>query len=107
MTAAEMARIMDALYAHRAPALPAHALADIFDRMIWCLDDQGAALLQVREDWLASDDRGRVEVALAMDETFPFNDVKKMDEVLAQISAKWPDLSATCQNIRRMRAGRM
>ncbi|WP_223645496.1 hypothetical protein [Corallococcus sp. EGB] len=104
MTAEEMTRIIDTLYAHRAPALPAHALAEIFNRMLWCLDDEGAALLQVGEDWLSSDDRGRVAIALAMDETFPFNDSKKMDEVLSWISSKWPDLSARCQRIREMRA---
>ncbi|QSQ15622.1 hypothetical protein [Myxococcus landrumensis] len=104
MNVAEMSRIMDSLYEHRAPALPSHALADNFDRMIWCLDDQGAALLQVREDWLISGDRGRVEVALDMEETFPFSDSQKMNDVLGQISARWPELSAKCRSIQEARA---
>jgi hypothetical protein len=90
---------MATLCDHRAVALPVEALSDIFDRLIWCLDDQGAALLVVRERWLQSDERDRVEVALAMDEAFPFADVQTMAAVFAQISAKWPELSARCQSL--------
>jgi hypothetical protein len=100
----DMSLIMNSLFEHRAPGLPPNALAEIFDRMIWCLDDEGAALLRIREAWLTSGDRGRVEVALAMDETFPFADPKKMGEVLGNISAKWPDLALRCRNIQTARA---
>jgi hypothetical protein len=99
-----MTLVMDTLYERRAPALRPEALADIFDRLLWCLDDEGAALLEVREKWLMSHDRGRVEVALAMNETFPFNDPLKMVEVLDSISTRWPDLSAQCQRIKEGRA---
>lgn len=94
-----MIAVMNTLFAHRAVGLPAHALADVLDRMIWCLDDNGAALLRVREDWLQSDELERVEVALAMDETFPFEDRKTMEEVFARISAKWPHLAQRCDTI--------
>jgi hypothetical protein len=102
-TYAEMSNVMDWLIGHRAPALPADALAEVFDRMIWCLDDNGGALLQVREQWLVSEDRDRVEIALAMQETFPFQEAAKMNEVFARISAKWPELAASCEAIRQAR----
>ena len=100
----DMARIMDTLYLHRAPNLPHTVLADIFDRLIWCLDDNGEALLKVRERWLSSGDRGRVDLALAMDETFPFGSAQQMKDALSRISAKWPDLEAQCNKLIEGRA---
>lgn len=71
MNPTELATAMDLLVRHRAPSLAPEALADVFDRLIWCLDDEGAALLSVVEAWLLGDDRDRVEIALAMTESFP------------------------------------
>ena len=61
-------------------------------------------LLKVRELWLTSDDRERIEIALAMNETFPFNDVTQMNDVLSRIAATWPDLAARCDDLRTRRA---
>jgi hypothetical protein len=99
VTQAEISAVMDTLFVHRAAALPSDALADVFDRLIWCLDDNGAALLRVREDWLQSDELDRVDVALAMDESFPFADLTTMEDVFARISAKWPHLAHRCDSI--------
>lgn len=103
MNRKDMALIMDMLMDHRAPALPPKGLAEVFDRLIWCMDDQGTSLLSVCEDWLESDDRDRVEVALAMDEAFPYANPETMDEVFSQISTRWPDLADTCDRIRAAR----
>ena len=99
MTYQGMLRTMDFLYSERVAGLPPSALAEIFDRMIWCLADQGATLLKVRESWLLSDEKERVEIALAMDETYPFNERAKMAAVFAQISDKWPDLAPRCEEL--------
>jgi hypothetical protein len=94
-----MTALMEGLYGNRAPGLPASALADVFDRLVWCLVDNGAALLQVREDWLVSDDRGKVEIALAMKETFPFSDAATMERAFSAVTTKWPDLASVCEGI--------
>ena len=99
--------IMEFLYANRAPALPPEALAEVFDRLVWCLEDNGAALLSVREDWLRSDDRERVEIALTMDEVYPFHSEDDMRQTFEAISARWPDLHGRCEAlIERRRNGR-
>lgn len=103
MNQQDMSDLMDLLLTHTARELPAKALAEVFDRLIWCLDDEGSAILRVREAWLRSDDRRRVEVALAMDETYPFVDALEMDEVLSRVAVRWPDLSTLC---RAIQAGR-
>lgn len=75
------------------------ALADVFDRLIWCLDDNGAELLEVREAWLASSDKRRVVIALSMNETFPFKHTAMMEDTLAQVAQRWPDLAQQCASI--------
>jgi hypothetical protein len=90
---------MDFLMSHRAPSLPPIALAEVFDRLIWCLADNGAALLQVRESWLRSEDRDRVEVALAMNETYPFTRFEDMRAALTRITSRWPDLEPRCAEL--------
>jgi hypothetical protein len=104
ITVEEISRIMNALYDHRAPNVPLDGLSDIFDRLCWCLDDEGDALLKVREEWLRSDDRGRVEVALEMKDTFPFREATVMAEVFGRISSKWPELAARCRELSERRA---
>ena len=47
MNVSDMADVMEFLYAHRAPNLPADALAEVLDRLIWCLDDNGDAIMRV------------------------------------------------------------
>ena len=101
---AEMRDVLEFLYKHKAPALRFEDLAEVLDQLIWCLDDNGEALLRVRESWLTSDDRGRVELALAMRETFPFRDAAQMVEVLTQISGRWPDLRDTCEKLIQARS---
>lgn len=104
MNHTDISSIMEMLYTHRAPALPPKGLAEVFDRLIWCLDDQGASLLRVREEWLVSGDRARVEIALAMDEAFPFDTSAEMTKVFSRISARWPELSGACERVQASRA---
>ena len=60
-----IADIMEWLLGESVANLPPEGLADVFDRLIWCLADNGYELLQVRDAWLrlgdhpkpATDDR--------------------------------------------------
>jgi hypothetical protein len=104
MNQQEMRNLMEFLCSHRMRSLPPSALADVFDRLIWCLDDNGEALGKVRESWLTSNDRELVEIALAMNEVFPFADGSEMNQVLARVAKTWPDLAARCDQLREERA---
>ena len=48
--------MMEFLFARRTSNLPATGLAEVFDRLIWCMNDQGAELLEVRKKWLEGED---------------------------------------------------
>jgi hypothetical protein len=98
-----MSSLMESLYAHQAPNLPPEALADVFDLLGWCLDDNGHSLFTVREAWLRSQDKPRVQIALAMKESFPFDSAEEMESVFREISGRWPDLRETCDAIAERR----
>jgi hypothetical protein len=96
---ASIADVMEWLVRSAAPGLPPAALAEVFDRLIWCLADNGGALQEVRDAWLRGDDASKVAIALAMDETFPFHGGDRMQAELARIAARWPEHAARCQAI--------
>lgn len=91
--------LMEFIVEQRAPNLPATALADVLDRLIWCLGDNGAQIESVREEWLRSDDIERVAIALAMDEIFPFPDEAEMRRELGRIAERWPEFRARCEEL--------
>jgi hypothetical protein len=103
ITVAEISRVMDTLFAHRASGLPPEGLSEVFDRLVWCLDDNGSALLEVCEQWLVSGERARVEIVLAMTEVFPFRERAAMEAVLERVAAAWPDLAERCDSLRDTR----
>lgn len=91
--------LMNFLIERRSDDLPASALAKVLDRLIWCFDDNGHELLKERELWLSSNDKYKTEVALLMDEVFPYETNHEMEDKLHQISIKWPEFSERCINL--------
>lgn len=95
----KMESVMEYLVNSRADALSPEALGEIFDRLIWCLKDNGKQVLAVRENWLRSVDRERVKIALAMNETYPFKTFAEMKEVLMSVGERWPELRSRCDEL--------
>lgn len=93
----EYESLADYLFLHRAPNLPANALAHVLDCLIWCLDDNGAELPKSLTAWLHSDDFERVEIALTMEEVFPCNTRAEMVQLFDVIVVKWPSLLPLCE----------
>lgn len=93
--------IMNYLLENSAPNLRPDALAEIFDRLIWCLNDNGTELLKTRDNWLATDDYNKVSIALCMKETFPYNNKEDMITNFNRIKKHWPSLSEQCDEIIR------
>jgi hypothetical protein len=91
--------MMEFLFSRRTPNLPPKGLADILDRLIWCMNDQGAELLQVRRKWLEGDDKDKVRIALAMDEVFPGDRREDMVRLFDKLTSRWPDLQDACQTV--------
>lgn len=91
--------MMEFLWQRRVSNLPPAALAEVFDRLIWCMDDNGAELLRVRAKWLTSDDIEKVRIALAMDEVFPGNTREAIATLCAGLVSRWPELQPECERL--------
>ncbi|MEN0038302.1 MAG: hypothetical protein AAGC78_14595 [Cellvibrio sp.] len=91
-----IAEVMAFLLDRSVVGLPAASLADVFDRLIWCMDDNGREIESFKFEWLFSDDRRKVEVALYMSETFHFDNVAAFENCFERIINVWPDLEPKC-----------
>ncbi len=91
--------IMSYIVEHRAANLPPDAIAEVLDRLIWCLSDNGEGILDERKIWLSSEDLFKIEIALAMDETFPYETREGMVTKFNEIVEKWPKLKKRCDEI--------
>ncbi len=96
MTTEEM---LEFLFERRAPNLPPVGLAEIFDRLLWCMDDNGSEVDQVIRKWVTGDNETKVRIALAMTEMYPAKSRDELIGLFATISMRWPDLQATCDAI--------
>jgi hypothetical protein len=95
----EMLRVMELVVAHRAPALPATAVGELLEQIAACLDGGADAARGACRRWLASDDRDRVEIALAMERALAGLSRDERAALAATIGARWPDLAARCAEI--------
>lgn len=88
--------IMDFLVDSRPVELGLDALADFFDRMIWLSSDNGREICEVRKKWILGGDRARAEIALRMEEIFPYEGRDEMNSAFLVVIERWPDFRPFC-----------
>ena len=91
--------VVDYLVEHSASNLPPEGLAEVFDRLLWCLDDNGEQLLGIRALRLRGDDERRVAIGLAMEEAFPADSREALLEIRDRVAARWPHLTSRADRI--------
>jgi hypothetical protein len=91
--------MMKFLFRRRAADLPPKGLSRVFEILLWSMDDNGTEICSVLSKWLESDDRERVDIALAMEEIYPCNSREEMVALFAKLMSRWPDLAPKCQAI--------
>lgn len=84
---------------HHAKGLPLDAISEVLDRLVWIFADNGAEIATLREEWLDGDDVIRLEIALRMQDLFPYNDRPTMILKFDRIKRRWPELQRLCQGI--------
>ena len=98
MTSVE--KIMDYMVTHRAEPSEPKWFSDILERLVWLLDvESSTAIFTVRDKWLTGDDLARVEIALFMEESFPFDSRDEMARQFSRIAERWPFLAPRCDEI--------
>lgn len=88
--------VMNFLFDNRADNLRLDVLSDLFDRLIWISSDNGREVCDVRKKWLEGEDSIKVEIALLMEEVFPYEDRNAMLESFSRIKRTWPSLAPNC-----------
>ena len=91
---------INTLFDRRAKSLPPEGFAEILDRLLWCLDDNGASVMEIQKLWLNGEDVERIRVALKMSEAFLFENAREMQSSLTHISKRWPELISDCDRFR-------
>ena len=95
-----MEQALDYLVERISNRVKSSALSDIVERLLWCLDeDSEKAIFSVRDKWLNGCDLRRVEVALFMQESFPFDDRDEMVRQCSRIVRLWPHLKDRCEEV--------
>lgn len=92
----EMRAFMESLVDARPSGVPPEAIAEVLDRLIWCVADSGEEILGVRDAWLASQDEYRIAIALSMHDVFPFNTRFELEQGLSSIALRFPGLRRRC-----------
>jgi hypothetical protein len=94
-----MRQIMNGLIDNLSPSVPGSVLGEVFDRLVWILDDEGAELVRICRDWLTGDDRRRVEAALSLTEGFLYETRDELRAHLDPVIARWPELAGRAREI--------
>lgn len=89
----------DFLFANRAPNLPPEGLAEVFDRLVFCLSDRGKSVFDVYCKWITSYDKDKVSIALSMSVWFPYKRREDIESLAIAISERWPDLRIKCDKL--------
>jgi len=90
------------LVERKANELPPEALAEVFDKLIWCMDDNGFEISAVQRKWLISQDRYLVEVALHMKDACPFQTLVELNDSLEKAKKIFPDLKSLINDFKHM-----
>jgi hypothetical protein len=93
MSPEAMRLIMAGLVDGLRPDLPGSVLGEVFDRLIWVLDDNGVALIAICREWVAGPDRRRVEAALSVSDGFLYESRAELERHLLPATERWPALA--------------
>ena len=91
--------LADYLFARRNPDVSLANFAHILDQLTWTMNDEGAEIEAARQRWLAGDDPEKAEIALLMDETFPYDSRDEMTREFTRLTQRWSHLVPVCKKI--------
>jgi hypothetical protein len=94
----EFENCIEYIFQHRAYQLHPEAFAEVLDRLIWCMEDNGEQIAYIQQKWLESDDQEKVKIALTMKGLLPIKDRAQLSHVLMNIEGRWPELKDLCKS---------
>jgi hypothetical protein len=91
--------IAEILFRRRAANLPPDALAEVFARLVWTMDDNGEEICDTLQQWIESGDVERARIALAFDVAFLYSTRDEMMTAFHRLCARFPELRPACDEI--------
>lgn len=88
--------IAEMLFRRRASNLPPNALAEVFARLVWTMDDNGTEIFHTLRQWIESGDVERARIALAFDEGFLYGAFNETIEAFNRLCLRFPELRPAC-----------
>ena len=85
------------LVSRLSPHTPPVFFAEIIDQLCWLVDEQRVSLYQIMRDWLHSEEKEKVKIALTTTEAFFVESNEADRAAVARIIERWPDLAPLCR----------
>lgn len=90
-------KLTELIFEKRGQSCQPEWLANLFGRLIWLTEDNGAEIMGSLKRWLESDNQEKVQIALAFDEAFLWEDAAEMDRLLAGVLSRFPAEAHQCE----------
>lgn len=91
--------IADYIFERRSTDTESAWIADILERLVWLLDDNGEEILSTMRQWIEHADLDRVRVALAFREVFLYQTRTEMVKAFDTLGSRFPELRERCDEI--------
>ena len=88
--------ITEEIFERRAKNAKPEWVADLFQRLVWLLSDNGEEIVQTLGRWVDSGDLERSRVALAFQDVFLFSTRDQMVEAYGRLAARFPQFRTEC-----------
>ncbi|MBM7846586.1 hypothetical protein [Herpetosiphon giganteus] len=88
--------VLEYLLSRLSPHTPPIFFAEIIDQLSWLVDEQRVSMHQIMRDWLNSNDKEKVKIALSTAEAFFIQSDAADLATVTRIIERWPDLAPLC-----------
>ncbi|WP_110514292.1 hypothetical protein [Herpetosiphon llansteffanensis] len=78
------------------PHTPPVFFAEIIDQLTWLVDEKRVSMYRIMRDWLHSDNKEKVKIALSTTEAFAVPSDAASHAIINRIIERWPDLALLC-----------
>ncbi|KPL85267.1 hypothetical protein [Herpetosiphon geysericola] len=88
--------VLEYLLSRLSPHTPPSLFSETLQCLSWIMDDDGSDIYRIMREWLKSDDKEKVKVALSIEEVLLLTSDEAYQTTVARIVGRWPELEPMC-----------